>query len=113
PLAPASLVELLQLIEQGTINRNQAKEIVLPEMFEDGKSPRQIVKEKGLEQISDTSQLEGVIVSVLEANPDVVQDYLGGREKVMGFLVGQVLKETKGKANPRLVNEMIREKLKQ
>ena len=55
PLAPASLVELLQLIEQGTINRNQAKEIVLPEMFEDGKSPRQIVKEKGLEQISDTS----------------------------------------------------------
>lgn len=113
PLAPASLVELLQLIEQGTINRNQAKEIVLPEMFEDGKSPRQIVKEKGLEQISDTSQLEGVIASVLEANPDVVQDYLGGREKVMGFLVGQVLKETKGKANPRLVNEMIREKLKQ
>jgi len=113
PLPPASLVELLQLIEGGIINRNQAKEIVLPEMVASGKAPRQIVKEKGLEQISDTSQLEGVVASVLEANPDVVQDYLGGKEKVMGFLVGQVLKETKGKANPRLVNEMIREKLKQ
>ena len=105
-------MELLQLIEGGVINRNQAKEIVLPEMVAAGKSPRQIVKEKGLEQISDTSQLEGIVASVLEANPDVVQDYLGGKDKVMGFLVGQVLKATKGKANPRLVNEMIREKLK-
>jgi aspartyl-tRNA(Asn)/glutamyl-tRNA(Gln) amidotransferase subunit B len=112
PLTATGLVELLQLIEGGVINRNQAKEIVLPEMVAAGKSPRQIVKEKGLEQISDTSQLEGIVASVLEANPDVVQDYLGGKDKVMGFLVGQVLKATKGKANPRLVNEMIREKLK-
>lgn len=85
---------------------------VLSEMFETGKSPEEIISAKGLSQISDTAELEKIIDKVLAENPASVADYQAGKEKAIGFLVGQVMKATKGAANPQSVNEILREKLK-
>ncbi len=110
PVSPKNLGELINLIQDNVISGKIAKEI-FPEMIETGKSPGEIVKEKNLVQITDTSELEGIVKTVLENNPAQVEQYKSGKEKVFGFFVGQVMRETKGKANPKLVNEILRKEL--
>jgi len=110
-LTPQELVELLTLIEKGTINRNTAKD-VFEEMYKTGKSAETIVKEKGLTQISDSSVIIEAIREIIAKNPKEVERFKAGEEKLIGFFVGQVMKLTKGKANPKLVNELILQELK-
>lgn len=110
-LTPRQLAELLSLVKKGVISGKIAKD-VFEEMFETGRNPETIVQEKGLVQIADEDQLAGVIEKVIAANPKVVEDFRGGKDRALGFLVGQVMKETRGKANPKLLNEMLRAKLK-
>lgn len=107
---PKDFAKLLEIVKQGKISGNQGRE-VLNLMFESGDSPDDIIKAQGLEQISDSEELEGVIDQVLAENPETVARFQGGEERVLGFFVGQVMKETGGKANPGLVNQMIRTKL--
>jgi aspartyl-tRNA(Asn)/glutamyl-tRNA(Gln) amidotransferase subunit B len=102
---------MIGLIEKGTISGKIAKN-VFKSMLETGKGPAQIVEEQGLVQISDESALVAVVQTVLANSPQSVADYKAGNEKVVGFVVGQVMKETKGKANPGLVNKIILEQLK-
>lgn len=109
-IAPENLGKLIKLINDKTISGKIAKDI-FPEMLKTNKDPNEIVKEKNLVQISDTSEIETAIKSVISANPKDVQEFLSGKDKVLGFLVGQVMKETKGKANPQIVNELLRKKL--
>lgn len=109
-VTPAQFAELLKLIDQGTISGKIAK-TVLEEMVASGKDPAKIVEEKGLVQISDTGELERIIEEVLANNPKSVEDYRAGKTKAMGFLVGQTMKATKGKANPEMVNKLLKEKL--
>lgn len=109
-LTPENLGELLNLVDQGTISGKIAKEIC-QEMFYSGKKAGEIVKEKGLEQISDTGELEKIIDEVIAANPGPVEDYRGGKKKALGFLVGQIMKKTRGKANPQLVNQLLAQKI--
>jgi len=111
PVKPSQLVELIGLIEKGTINRNTAKE-VFEEMYKTGKTAENIVKEKGLTQISDDAILIEAIKEVISKNPKEVERFKNGEEKLIGFFVGQVMKNTKGKANPKLVNELILKLLK-
>ncbi|HCF50063.1 MAG TPA: Asp-tRNA(Asn)/Glu-tRNA(Gln) amidotransferase GatCAB subunit B [Syntrophomonas sp.] len=103
---PGHLAALLKMVDEGTISGKMAKDI-FAEMFASGNEPQGIVKEKGLAQISDQDTLIAMIEEVLKANPKVVEDYLGGKQKAAGFLVGQVMKATKGQANPTLVNQLI------
>ncbi|MEY4480774.1 MAG: Asp-tRNA(Asn)/Glu-tRNA(Gln) amidotransferase subunit GatB, partial [Bacillota bacterium] len=110
-LTGQSLGEMIGLIEKGTISGKIAKN-VFKSMLETGKGPAQIVEEQGLVQISDESALVAVVQTVLANSPQSVADYKAGNEKVVGFVVGQVMKETKGKANPGLVNKIIVEQLK-
>lgn len=107
---PEALAELLTLVEGGTISTNVGKE-VFEEMFRTGKSAKAIVKERGLEQISDTAELEAMVDEVITANPDAAEKVRGGEMKTIGFLVGQVMAKTRGKANPQLVNELLRARL--
>jgi aspartyl-tRNA(Asn)/glutamyl-tRNA(Gln) amidotransferase subunit B len=110
PVKPENLGELINLILNGTISGKIAKE-VFPLLMKEKKSPVQIVKEKNLIQISDTSAIEKIIEEILSKNSGQVTEYAEGKEKVFGFFVGQVMKESKGKANPKIVNEMLRKKL--
>ena len=80
-------------------------------MFSSGKSAREIVDEKGLKQVTDHSQIEKIIDQVIEKNPKMVQEYLGGKDKLLGFFVGQAMKESKGKANPKILNDILKNKL--
>ncbi|AHD06861.1 Asp-tRNA(Asn)/Glu-tRNA(Gln) amidotransferase subunit GatB [Paenibacillus larvae] len=105
------LGEMIGLIEKGTISSKIAK-TVFKEMIETGKAPQQIVEEKGLVQISDEGAIQAVVNQVIQNNPQSVADYKAGKEKAVGFLVGQVMKETRGKANPGLVNKLIVNTLK-
>ncbi|MFQ5821857.1 MAG: Asp-tRNA(Asn)/Glu-tRNA(Gln) amidotransferase subunit GatB [Candidatus Heimdallarchaeota archaeon] len=107
---PTHLGEMIKLINDGTISGKIAK-TVFEEMAKSGKRPEVIVKEKGLIQISDTGEIENQVLSVLEGNPTEVEKYLSGKEQIFGFLVGQVMKSTRGKANPKLVNEILRKEL--
>jgi aspartyl-tRNA(Asn)/glutamyl-tRNA(Gln) amidotransferase subunit B len=107
-LTPSHLVEMLDLIDQGTISGKIAK-TVFEEMFISGSRPREIVEARGLVQISDTGELGAIVQQVLSANPGVADDYRSGKEKALIFLVGQVMKATRGQANPQLVNKLIRE----
>lgn len=109
-LKPSALGEMIELINNGTISGKIAK-AVFEEMLVSGKDPATIVKEKGLVQISDESELVAVIAQVVADNPQSVEDYKGGKAQAFGFLVGQVMKETRGKANPQLVNKLLKEKL--
>ena len=111
-ITPDALAELLNLVEKGTISISIAKD-VFAEMFETGRPALQIVKEKGLAQISDFEELSRIVEQVIEENPGPVAEYLGGKEPVLRFLVGQVMKATRGKANPRLVNELLKDELGQ
>lgn len=108
---PNDLAELLQMIDEQLISGKIAKE-VLARAFQSGKAPRRVVEEDGLIQMSDQSELDAIVAKVIEENPDSVANYQGGKTKALGFLVGQVMKETRGKANPQLVNELLTEKLK-
>lgn len=110
PVKPANLASLLKLIDNDTISGKIAK-TVFREMIDTGKNADLIVEEKGLKQVSDTSEIESIIIRVIESNPQSVDDYKNGKEKAMGFLVGQIMKESKGKANPKLVNELLLKKL--
>jgi aspartyl-tRNA(Asn)/glutamyl-tRNA(Gln) amidotransferase subunit B len=104
------LADLLNMVKDGKINNNTGKK-VLKEMFETGVSPELIVKEQGLIQISDEGALEELVTSILAANPQSIEDYKNGKDRAVGFLMGQIMKETKGKANPQLVSGMLMEKL--
>ncbi|OXS52345.1 aspartyl/glutamyl-tRNA amidotransferase subunit B [Cohnella sp. CIP 111063] len=105
------LGEMIQLIEKGTISTKIAK-TVFKGMLETGKSPQKIVEEQGLVQISDEGAILAIVDSVIAANPQSVEDFRGGKDKAIGFLVGQIMKETKGKANPGLVNKLLMDRLK-
>lgn len=109
-VTPKHLVELLRLVDDGTISGKIAKD-VFEEMFETGKLPHVIVEEKGWVQISDEEEIGRVVDLVIEENPSVAAEVRAGKEKAIGFLVGQVMRLTKGKANPALVNRLLREKL--
>ncbi len=104
------LVSLVEIVEKGTISSTIAKE-VFAEMIQTGKDPQEIVAEKGLIQISDELLIGSVIDKIISGNPGVIDDYKKGKKNALTFLVGQVMKETKGKANPKMVNELLKEKL--
>lgn len=110
PVRPEDLAAMIALIEDGTISGKIAKD-VLAAMFETGKKPRQIVEEKGLTQISDSGELEAIVKRILAENPDQVEQFRAGKEKVFGFLVGQVMRATRGQANPKLVNDILMREL--
>jgi aspartyl-tRNA(Asn)/glutamyl-tRNA(Gln) amidotransferase subunit B len=101
---------MIKMIDDGKISGKIAKS-VFGEMLASGASPEAIVREKGLEQVSDTGSIEAVVDQVIAANPKVVADYRGGNEKSFGFFVGQVMKATQGKASPQIVNEILKKKL--
>jgi aspartyl-tRNA(Asn)/glutamyl-tRNA(Gln) amidotransferase subunit B len=110
PVSPEQLVSLLQLVEQGTISLKVAREI-FPEVYSSGKTPEQIVQEKGLIQVSDEGALDKIIDGVLAKNPAQVAQFKEGKPQVLGFLVGQVMKASGGKANPGKVNELLKKRL--
>ena len=110
PVQAKALAALIDLISKGTISSKIAK-TVFEEMWASGDEPEKIVKEKGLVQITDTKAIEAIVDAVIAANPKPVEDYKGGNEKSIGFLVGQVMKQSKGKANPGVVNQLLKEKL--
>ena len=110
PVTPSHLAEMLLMVDKGTISGKIAK-TVFEEMAATGRMPQPIVAEQGLVQVSDEGALEKAIQEVLNANADQVEQYRQGKEKVFGFLVGQVMKTTKGKANPQVVNELLKKML--
>ncbi len=110
PVTPQHLASMLKMIKDGVISGKIAK-TVFEEMYQSGKEPEKIVREKGLVQLTDSGEIQRVIQGVLEENPKLVQDYRKGKEQLLGFFVGQVMKATRGKANPKLVNELLRESL--
>ena len=111
PISPNYLNELVELIENKTISGKIAKD-VFEIMFATSKSPKVIVKEKGLEQVTDDSAIEVFVDQVINENKDKVKEYLSGKDKLFGFFVGQVMKVSQGKANPGLVNKILKSKLK-
>ncbi|MCI8352466.1 MAG: Asp-tRNA(Asn)/Glu-tRNA(Gln) amidotransferase subunit GatB [Clostridia bacterium] len=110
PFTSDNLAELIILIEKGTISSAIAKK-VLEEMFENGEEPSKIIEEKGWVQISDEGAIKEVVLKILADNPQSVQDYKGGKDRAIGFLVGQAMKQTKGKANPQMLNTMFIEEI--
>jgi len=110
PVSAVALAELLTLMETGVISGKIAK-TVFDEMVASGKSPKVIVAEKGLVQVTNTSEISAVVDRVIAASPNEVEKFKAGNTKLMGFFVGQVMKETKGKANPGVVNQLLKEKL--
>jgi aspartyl-tRNA(Asn)/glutamyl-tRNA(Gln) amidotransferase subunit B len=107
PISAPDLAQLLKLIGDGTISGKIAK-TVFDEMAKSGKPPRQIVEEKGLVQITDTDAIDDVVAKVISSNPKEVAAYKNGKTKLLGFFVGQVMKETRGKANPKMANEILK-----
>ena len=107
PLTPSQLATLARLVERGTINRNTAKGL-LPRLLRTGADPAALVAAEGLAQVSDRGALEHAVDEVLATHPEQVEQFRGGRDRVIGFLVGQVMKSTGGKANPQLVQELLR-----
>ncbi len=103
---PAQLAEIISLIEAGKISSSAGKQ-VFDEMLQTGKAPAEIVKEKGLEQVSDTSALQAIVVEVMANNQKSIDDYKNGKTNALGFLVGQCMKASKGKGNPALMKEML------
>ncbi len=111
PVSPEELGALVRAIEEGRISGKQGKD-VLVEMYKTGKGAGQVIEEGGLAQLSDTGEIEKIVADVLAANPQQLEQYRAGKETLFGFFVGQVLKASKGKANPKIVNELLKEKLK-
>ena len=111
PFNSNQLAKLVMLIEKGTISSSIGKKVV-EELFENPKDPEEIIKEKGWIQISDEGAIKEVVLKIIEANPQSVADFKAGKDRALGFLVGQAMKETKGKANPQMLNKMFAEELK-
>ncbi len=111
PVRPGGVSELVHLVESGVISGRMAKD-VLKEAFESGESPRQIVSRKGLSQIADSNEILAIVKQVIKENPQAVSDYLDGKEQALKYLMGQVMKLTRGKANPKMASEMLVEALK-
>jgi aspartyl-tRNA(Asn)/glutamyl-tRNA(Gln) amidotransferase subunit B len=109
-LTAEGLAGMIQLIENGTISSKIAK-TVFKELIENGGDPEQIVKEKGLVQISDEGELLKVVTEVLDKNPQSIEDFKNGKNKAIGFLVGQLMKATKGQANPQIVNKLLQQEI--
>jgi aspartyl-tRNA(Asn)/glutamyl-tRNA(Gln) amidotransferase subunit B len=105
-----SLAELIQMVDEGSVSSSAAKEILDGVMSGEG-GPREVAEQRDLLQVSDVGALEEVVASVLAENPGAVDEFRNGEEKVVGFLVGQVMKATQGKADPRLVNQLLRDKM--
>ena len=111
PFTGAELAKVITLIDKGTISSAIAKKVV-EELFENPKDPEEIIKEKGWIQISDEGAIKEVVMKILENNPQSIADFKAGKDRALGFLVGQAMKETKGKANPQMLNQMFLEELK-
>ena len=111
PFTAEDLAEVVELIDKGTISSAIAKK-VFEEMFEKPEKPSKIIEAKGWIQISDESAIKEVVQKIIDENPQSVSDYKAGKDKALGFLVGQAMKQTKGKANPKMLNEMFKESLK-
>jgi aspartyl-tRNA(Asn)/glutamyl-tRNA(Gln) amidotransferase subunit B len=109
-VSPEALAALVGLVEDGTVNANTGKE-VLGEMFSSGRGAREIVEQRGLAQISDAGALEQAVVQVLDENPEQVTKYLDGKEQIIGWMIGQVMRATRGKANPQIVRELLQTQL--
>ena len=109
-LTPESLASMIKLIQNGTISSKIAKKI-FKELVEKGGDPEQIVKQQGLVQISDEATLRKIVLEVLDANPQSIEDFKNGKDRAIGFLVGQIMKATKGQANPPLVNKLLLEEI--
>lgn len=110
PLTPRRVLELVCLQTEGVISSKQAKE-VLAVVLEEDKDPARIVEERGMKQVSDTGAIEGVVDAVLAAHPDKVEQYRGGKTGLMGFFVGQCMKEMHGQGNPKIINELLAKRL--
>ena len=111
PFTAEELAEMVEIIDNGEISTKIGKQVI-EELFENPKSPKKIVEEKGWIQISDEGAIKQVVLKVLESNPQSITDYKAGKDRALGFLVGQAMKETKGKANPQMLNKMFLEELK-
>jgi aspartyl-tRNA(Asn)/glutamyl-tRNA(Gln) amidotransferase subunit B len=111
PVKPEHIAQIVELIDSGAISSKIAKE-VFEEVFETGKEPKQIVEEKGLKQVSDEGEIRKIVEEVLAKHPAEVEKYRSGNTKLMGFFVGQVMKATKGKANPKIVNKILSQLLR-
>jgi aspartyl-tRNA(Asn)/glutamyl-tRNA(Gln) amidotransferase subunit B len=107
PVSPAQLAGLATLVADGTLNRNTAKGL-LAELTGTDLDPAELVRSRGLAQVSDAGALEGVVAEVIRAHPDQVQQFRAGKDKVMGYLVGQVMKASGGRANPKVVQDVLR-----
>ncbi len=110
PVKPGKLAGMVKMIADGVISTKIAK-TVFEEMYKTGKDAETVVKEQGLVQVSDTGAIEQIISDVIRANPGQAAEYKAGKEKLFGFFVGQVMKASKGKANPDLVNQLLKKKL--
>ena len=110
PVSPDDLGDLIDLVADGTLSGRLAKE-VFDAMFESGRPPGEIVEERGLEQVSDRGEIEALVDTVVGENADKVEEYRAGKEKLFGFFVGQVMKASRGRANPKVVNDILRQKL--
>jgi len=110
PIKPEALAELLQAVDDGVISVSKARD-VFQAMIETGKGAREIIEERGLRQISDEDKLLAVIDGVIQDNPQPVNDYLGGKEKAIGFLIGQVMRATRGQANPGMIRPLLEKRL--
>jgi aspartyl-tRNA(Asn)/glutamyl-tRNA(Gln) amidotransferase subunit B len=110
PITAKALADMIKLIEEGAISGKMAKDVI-EEMYKSGKPPQDIIKEKGLVQITDEGELIKTITAIIETNPNQFKDFRGGKEKLFGFFVGQVMKATQGKANPQLVNDLLKKML--
>jgi len=107
PIAPAALAGLIAIVEKGTISSTVAKD-VFATMYDTGRSAADIVAADGLAQISDTSSLDPIVRRILAAHPDVIAEIRAGKDRKFQFLVGQVMKETKGKGDPKIVTDLIK-----
>ena len=110
PLTPARAVELVKLLAEDAISSKQAKQVFSVIMDED-KDPSVIVEERGMKQVSDTGAIEAVVDAIIAANPDEVARYKEGNTKVIGFFVGQCMKEMRGQGNPKIINQLLAKKL--
>ena len=111
PVSPEELGALVRAVEEGRISGKQGKDVLL-EMFQTGKGAQAVIEEKGLAQLSDAGEIEKIVADVLASNTQQVEAYRSGKDALFGFFVGQVMKASKGKANPKVVNELLKEKLK-
>jgi len=111
PLPAAHLAELIRLVEDGTVSNSVARRDLFGEMYTTGRAPRELVAERGLEQVSDAEALAELVRQVLRDNPEQVVQYRGGKQGVFGFLVGQVMRASEGKANPLVVTELLKKEI--